>query len=105
MNIIHEYTRNILPKCIDMVKSLHYNEGEIISRLLKIGESMEWLKRSRENKGLTQEQIAKAVGVDRSLISKYETGNAIPSLKKAQAIAIILGFNWTRFFERDSGIN
>ena len=88
-----------------MVKSLHYNEGEIFSRILRVGENMEWLRKIRESKGLTQGYIAEAIGVDRSLISKYETGNAIPSLKKAQAIAIILGFNWTRFFERDSGIN
>lgn len=62
---------------------------------------MEWLKKIRENSKLTQEQLADLAGIDRSMISKLETGCAIPSPKTAQSIANILGFNWTRFFEPD----
>ena len=60
---------------------------------------MEWLKKIREDKRLTQEVVAELAGVDRTMISKIETGSAIPSPKTAQAVANILGFNWTRFFE------
>ena len=62
---------------------------------------MEWLKKARENCRLTQEQVAELSGVDRSMISKLETGSAVPSPKTAQSIAKVLGFNWTRFFEAD----
>lgn len=44
----------------------------------------ERLKRLRENKGLSQEQLANIIGVDRTTIVKYETGASRPTrhLKK-----------------------
>ncbi len=60
---------------------------------------MKWLKTLRENFGLTQVELAEAVGVERSLISKFETGSARPSPDTAKAIAQVLGFNWTEFYE------
>lgn len=62
---------------------------------------MEWLKRMREDAKLTQEQLAELTGIDRSMISKLETGSAVPSPKTAQAIANVLDFDWTRFFESE----
>ena len=62
---------------------------------------MEWLKKIRENKNLSQEKVAELAGVDRSMISKLENGSAMPSVETAQSIANILGFNLTRFFESD----
>ena len=62
---------------------------------------MEWLKKIREGSKLTQEQLAERAGIERSMISKLETGCAVPSPKTAQSIASVLGFPWTRFFEPD----
>ena len=60
------------------------------------------LKRKREKKLLTQQQLAELVGVDRTLISKIESGAATPSVTTAKKIAAVLGFDWVRFFEDDS---
>ncbi len=38
------------------------------------------LKQARENKGLTQAQVANAIGVAKSTYSGYETGNSEPSM-------------------------
>ena len=57
------------------------------------------LKIKREKKLLTQQQLAELVGVDRTLISKIESGAATPSVTTAKKIAAVLGFEWVRFFE------
>ena len=57
------------------------------------------LKIKRKKKRLTQQQLAELVGVDRTLISKIESGSVTPSVTTAKKIAAVLGFNWTRFFE------
>ena len=57
------------------------------------------LKIERKKKLLTQQQLAELVGVDRTLISKIESGAATPSVTTAKKIAAVLGFNWTKFFE------
>lgn len=59
------------------------------------------LKIKREKKRLTQQQLAELVGVDRTLISKIESGAATPSITTAKKIAAVLGLNWTEFFEDD----
>ncbi len=59
---------------------------------------MEWLKEHRIAAGMTQDELGEASGVDRSLISKLETGSANASPTTAKAIAKILKFDWTRFF-------
>ena len=59
----------------------------------------EWLKKSRMERGLTQTQLAKKIGIDNSAIGMYESGRRDPSVKVAKAIAFVLNLNWTRFFE------
>ncbi len=60
---------------------------------------MELLKIQRKKRGLTQQQLAELVGVDRTLISKIESGAATPSVTTAKKIAAVLGFEWVKFFE------
>lgn len=60
---------------------------------------LEWLKVLREKAGFTQGKLAERVKVERSLISKIETGSARPSPDTAKAIAKVLGFEWTKFFD------
>lgn len=52
----------------------------------------ERLKSARAEKGLSQVELAKAVGVSAATISSYETvnGTKIPSLDKASTIAAVL---------------
>lgn len=60
---------------------------------------MDWLKEIRISQRLLQEQVAAAAGIERAYYSMIETGKRKPSVNVAQAIANILGFEWTRFFE------
>ncbi len=61
-------------------------------------------KQAREKKLLTQQQLAELVGVDRTLISKIESGVSTPSVATAKKIAAVLGFKWTRFFEDEDDL-
>ncbi|HZJ68503.1 MAG TPA: helix-turn-helix transcriptional regulator [Candidatus Eisenbacteria bacterium] len=61
----------------------------------------EWLKTLRISKGLNQQDVAKLCDISNQYYSMIENGDRNPSPKTAQAIANVLGFNWTRFFEPD----
>jgi len=62
-----------------------------------------WLKELRHKSNLTQEQLAKMVGISRTMVTEIENGNANPSVKVAKRLASVLGFNWTRLYEDDKG--
>ncbi len=47
-------------------------------------------KNARKATGMTQEQLAEKLGIDRSSIAKYETGNSTPNVKNLQQICEIL---------------
>lgn len=61
------------------------------------------LKSERVKKGLTQQQLADDVGVDRTLISKLESGDSAPRVPTAKKIAKVLGFEWALFYESRMG--
>jgi transcriptional regulator with XRE-family HTH domain len=55
-----------------MVISLEkYRRTRKVALSIQFGE---WLRVFRENKGLTQEQLASRVGYNRTVISRWETG-------------------------------
>jgi putative transcriptional regulator len=58
------------------------------------------LRTRREEKGLTQQQLADMIGKDRTLITKIEGGKTLPSVETAKAIGNILSFEWTIFFDK-----
>ncbi len=60
------------------------------------------LRKKREEKGMTQEQLANEVHVIRQTISNIECGLALPSVPTAMAIGKVLELDWTDFFEEDS---
>lgn len=57
------------------------------------------LKMKRIEKGFTQEELARKVGVVRTNISNIERGYTKPSVDTAKLIADVLGFHWCEFFE------
>ena len=63
-----------------------------------------WLKDIRAKKELTQQEVANAVNVDVTMISKIELGERRPSVEVAKKIASVMGFNWTRFYEDEDEI-
>jgi len=58
----------------------------------------EKFKRHRMRKGLTQTELARILGVDRTYINQIERGKKIPSLGLLERIAEVLGKNLKDFF-------
>ena len=52
---------------------------------------MKNLKSIRKNKGISQAQLAAAIGVTQGTISQWESGYTNPSICSAKAIAAFLG--------------
>lgn len=55
---------------------------------------------SRKNRNMTQEDLAKKVGITRQMISAIENG-ARPSVEVAKQLGEILEFDWTKFYEEN----
>lgn len=58
------------------------------------------LKKAREEKKLTQNELAESVGVIRQTISNIECGINRPSPELAMRIAEVLEFDWTEFYTK-----
>ena len=63
------------------------------------------IKAARITVGLTQEQIAEAIGVTRGTVAKYELGDAEPKLQKLSVIADVLHVTTDYLIGRDSTQN
>ena len=64
-----------------------------------------WLKELRnKSRNMTQEQLAKKVGISRTMITEIENGNADPSVRVAKKIAAVLGFDWTLFYQDEDDL-
>lgn len=53
-----------------------------------IGENLQALRRLRR---MTQEDVAEAIGVSRQAIAKWESGDSLPDIQKAHALAKLFG--------------
>lgn len=60
----------------------------------------EIIREARKRAGLTQDQLATALGVKQSLISKYESGKVSPTLEQLQRIADICNSPFEAFLGR-----
>jgi putative transcriptional regulator len=61
-----------------------------------------WLIEIRN--GRAQAQIAEAAGITQQMYSAIELGERRPSVEVAKKIAVVLGFDWTRFFEDEDDL-
>lgn len=59
------------------------------------------IKELRIAKGLTQEQLAKECGVQRTTITMIELGENKPSVELAKKLGNIFNVTWSDFFEDD----
>jgi len=64
----------------------------------------QWLKEMRDNRGLTQEEVAKLAGISRTHYTHLEQGNKNPSVTVAKKVAKALRFSWVLFFETNSSV-
>ncbi|MGM0775475.1 MAG: helix-turn-helix transcriptional regulator [Bacillota bacterium] len=60
-----------------------------------------WLKKFRNNRKLTQEEVAKLCNISRSFYTQIENGTKTPSVDVAKKIAKTLEFNWVLFFDNN----
>lgn len=58
----------------------------------------QWLKDSRNDRNLTQKEVAELVGIAQPSYHLIESGENTPSVETAKKIAQVLGFDWTAFF-------
>lgn len=61
----------------------------------------QWLKVLREEKGLTQQEVADKARIERSYYTMIERGKRKPSVHVAKSIATAMAFDWTIFFESE----
>lgn len=52
---------------------------------------MNVFKKAREQKGMKQEELAREVGVERSTVTKWETGTSFPRATLLPKLAEVLG--------------
>lgn len=65
---------------------------------MKLGQKITTLRKA---KGLSQSDVAKAVGVSRDAISKYERGDIVPSVENAKRMADFLGVSLDYLMSED----
>ena len=82
--------RFIIPYCGLLVNDLQSYYFNLMKS--KGGASMgEKIRQARENAGLSQKQLAEALGLDQSAVSNWETGKNEPTLHNLRRMADILG--------------
>lgn len=59
----------------------------------------DWLIAIREKKGMSQKYVSEQVGVAQPSYCNIEKGKTDPAVSTAKAIACVLGFDWTRFYD------
>ena len=59
------------------------------------------LRELRKKAGLTQQELAEAVGISRPAITCYETGRLSLDVKIAKKIAKVLNYKWWELYEGD----
>lgn len=59
------------------------------------------IKKIRESKGLTQKEVAKAMGISQQAYSQYESGKRVPKSETIERIAKALDAQYSDFFGLD----
>ena len=57
------------------------------------------IKSKRVYYGITQQELANLININRAYLSKIENNQRTPSVKIAKRIAYELDFDWTLFFK------
>ena len=62
-----------------------------------------WLIAIREEKKFSQKYVSEQVGISQPSFCNIENGKKNPAVPTAKAIASVLGFDWTRFYDEPDG--
>lgn len=63
------------------------------------------VKKTRKEKGLTNEQLGDLTGINRIMIGRIESENYIPSISQFENLSNVLGFNISDMFVEQEGNN
>ena len=94
--IINKQTVIFFELGIDNVTKRCYNS--IVTKRYERRHHMD-IKAERKRVGMTQSDLAKACGVSRMSITRYEKGTRKPKPATAIKMGKVLGFPWTKFYE------
>lgn len=67
-----------------------------MARISGIGTPLTALKRARIGLGLTQQEVAKKVGVSRVTICRWESGDRMPTPDYIRKLSKAVGLSWRR---------
>lgn len=62
-----------------------------------------WLIAIRKEKNLSQADVSRAAGIAQPSYCNIENGERGIAVNTAKKIAAVLGFDWTRFYEKEPG--
>lgn len=62
------------------------------------------LKELRKRKGITQEKLANSIFVSRSVIAKYESGNALPTQENVEKLAVFFGVKLSYLIDEEEQV-
>ena len=60
---------------------------------------MGWLEQLRRSKQMTEQDVAKAIGISQQHYNFIENGKRRPSVSVAKSLGALLGFDWTQFYD------
>ena len=60
---------------------------------------MNTMRERRLERGMSQVQLAAAIGTTQGAVARFEKGTRQPKPSTAKKIADVLGFSWTEFYE------
>lgn len=63
---------------------------------------MNRIRELRQKKELSQEELARLLGVDRSAVAKWETGSNLPRAEKLMMLATIFGCSLDELLGRNN---
>lgn len=64
---------------------------------------MQNLKEARQLKGITQEQLAKMLGITQGAVAQWENGLTHPAFDKLQTVASVLGVTVDELIKKKAG--
>jgi len=104
VSYLSEIERGNVNPSVDTLKAIAKILKTPVSNLMGTGGTLGGkLKRSREEQGLTQAQLAKAAGVSPGLIGQIEHGRVQPSLQTIESLAAVLGTSPCYFIVDNAG--
>ncbi len=99
---IREQFQREKPSLEQLVASGEYNDPLPMEDHLSIRQAVHALKKAREEAGLSLAEVAERTGIDKSALSRIETGqNMNPTVSTLSRYAHALGKRWKLVLEED----